>query len=89
MFSFRSRFEYIDFLRILFAAHCCVYIYVYIGGLNVRERFLSIDLMKLTGMDGIVKLKILGIGKSFSFVMKKYRRDEEIFIRINARNGVP
>lgn len=85
MFSFRSRFEYIDFLRVLFAAHCCVYIYI--G--NVRERFLSIDLMKLTGMDGIVKLKILGIGKSFSFVMKKYRRDEEIFIRINARNGVP
>ena len=74
---------------LLIVACIYIYIYIYIGGLNVRERFLSIDLMKLTGMDGIVKLKILGIGKSFSFVMKKYRRDEEIFIRINARNGVP
>lgn len=64
--SSRTCFLSVRLLNILiFFACSLLFIVAYIGGLNVRERFLSINLMKLTGVDGIVKLKILNKEKSF------------------------
>lgn len=64
--SSRTCFLSVRLLNILiFFAYSLLFIVAYIGGLNVRERFLSINLMKLTGVDGIVKLKILNKEKCF------------------------